>query len=107
MNDGLISERDLVMGVARASVSECKSETVISNAFTELAAAIRRMGRGRNNNDVAQDGGPDKGRVAPAASDAAPTSNLPHRMQIGRAHVELQSLMRISYAVFCLKKNKT
>src|SRR3546814_10062361 len=29
--------------------------------------------------------------------------------KIGRAHVELQSLMRISYAVFCLKKknNKT
>src|SRR3546814_9144809 len=25
--------------------------------------------------------------------------------QIGRAHSELQSLMRISYAVFCLKKN--
>src|SRR3546814_3459169 len=28
------------------------------------------------------------------------------RYQIGRAHVELQSLMRISYAVFCLKKKK-
>src|SRR3546814_7752248 len=27
--------------------------------------------------------------------------------QIGRAHVELQSLMRISYAVFCLKKKKS
>src|SRR3546814_3461304 len=27
-------------------------------------------------------------------------------MQIGRAHAELQSLMRISYAVFCLKKKK-
>src|SRR3546814_2061834 len=26
------------------------------------------------------------------------------RLEIGRAHVELQSLMRISYAVFCLKK---
>src|SRR3546814_5747783 len=26
------------------------------------------------------------------------------REQIGRPHVELQSLMRISYAVFCLKK---
>src|SRR3546814_3834069 len=25
------------------------------------------------------------------------------RLQIGRAHVELQSLMRTSYAVFCLK----
>src|SRR3546814_5692587 len=28
------------------------------------------------------------------------------RHEIGRAHVELQSLMRISYAVFCLKKKK-
>src|SRR3546814_2441881 len=27
--------------------------------------------------------------------------------EIGRAHAELQSLMRISYAVFCLKKQKT
>src|SRR3546814_4500154 len=27
-------------------------------------------------------------------------------VQIGRAHVELQSLMRISYAVFCLNKKK-
>src|SRR3546814_5120746 len=26
--------------------------------------------------------------------------------EIGRAHVELQSLMRISYAVFCLNKTK-
>src|SRR3546814_2274939 len=28
-------------------------------------------------------------------------------MEIGRAHAELQSLMRISYAVFCLKKKNT
>src|SRR3546814_8137450 len=28
-------------------------------------------------------------------------------VEIGRAHVELQSLMRLSYAVFCLKKKKT
>src|SRR3546814_9779412 len=28
-------------------------------------------------------------------------------LEIGRAHVELQSLMRISYAVFCLKKKNT
>src|SRR3546814_10236065 len=27
--------------------------------------------------------------------------------EIGRAHAELQSLMRISYAVFCLTKKKT
>src|SRR3546814_2846817 len=30
--------------------------------------------------------------------------HMSHRVEIGRAHVELQSLMRISYAVFCLKK---
>src|SRR3546814_3949205 len=29
------------------------------------------------------------------------------REEIGRAHVELQSLMRMSYAVFCLKKKQT
>src|SRR3546814_6815822 len=27
-------------------------------------------------------------------------------LEIGRAHAELQSLMRISYAVFCLKKKQ-
>src|SRR3546814_3967049 len=34
---------------------------------------------------------------------------LPHapESEIGRAHVELQSLMRISYAVFCLKKKNS
>src|SRR3546814_2070153 len=29
---------------------------------------------------------------------------IPSLKEIGRAHVELQSLIRISYAVFCLKK---
>src|SRR3546814_4691955 len=35
-----------------------------------------------------------------------PTMALAVSPEIGRAHVELQSLMRISYAVFCLKKKK-
>src|SRR3546814_4773816 len=39
-----------------------------------------------------------RGRDSPRPGD---------RGKIGRAHVELQSLMRISYAVFCLKKKKT
>src|SRR3546814_3175925 len=53
-----------------------------------------------------------------AAIHAAPTRmDIPHSQlrlseayqarsaqEIGRAHVELQSLMRSSYAVFCLKK---
>src|SRR3546814_9233326 len=31
-------------------------------------------------------------------------NGLDVKLEIGRAHSELQSLMRISYAVFCLKK---
>src|SRR3546814_1340371 len=37
---------------------------------------------------------------------AARAPSSPTRGEIGRAHVELQSLMRNSYAVFCLKKKK-
>src|SRR3546814_8323871 len=56
-------------------------------------------------------------RVA-AVGDGVEAEGLPGRQrwsvaargrvgeQIGRAHSELQSLMRISYAVFCLKKKK-
>src|SRR3546814_8040470 len=44
---------------------------------------------------------------APGDLDPADTTVLhAHDVEIGRAHVELQSLMRISYAVFCLKKKK-
>src|SRR3546814_7320329 len=39
------------------------------------------------------------GGTLPGADD------VQYGLEIGRAHVELQSLMRISYAVFCLKKN--
>src|SRR3546814_1033883 len=35
-----------------------------------------------------------------------PASSLLHALEIGRATSELQSIMRISYAVFCLKKKK-
>src|SRR3546814_8312287 len=35
-----------------------------------------------------------------------PATHQVAQQQIGRAHTELQSLMRISYAVFCLKKKK-
>src|SRR3546814_8317024 len=38
---------------------------------------------------------------------ASPASRRWRSGEIGRAHSELQSLMRISYAVFCLKKKKT
>src|SRR3546814_5606279 len=47
-------------------------------------------------------------RGADATDTLADARNLLLLLQlkIGRAHSELQSLMRISYAVFCLKKKK-
>src|SRR3546814_3434996 len=42
------------------------------------------------------------GGTAGDGADLAETAGVDQK--IGRAHVELQSLMRISYAVFCLKK---
>src|SRR3546814_9709070 len=45
-------------------------------------------------------------RFLPAtASQGVDIAQL-HELDLGRAHVELQSLMRNSYAVFCLKKTK-
>src|SRR3546814_5324360 len=40
------------------------------------------------------------------SADNIDTISIIEVRQIGRAHAELQSLMRISYAVFCLKKKK-
>src|SRR3546814_4450230 len=57
-----------------------------------------------------------RAELAPSGSHAINCENIwgsrgvkaerKRRCQIGRAHSELQSLMRISYAVFCLKKKK-
>src|SRR3546814_2271304 len=50
----------------------------------------------------------DDGTIVPTAAGGsvafAPEVAIPALMEVGRAHSELQSLMRISYAVFCLKK---
>src|SRR3546814_2217545 len=45
-------------------------------------------------------------RSRSAAGEGAGAPLETHDAEVGRAHVELQSLMRISYAVFCLKKKK-
>src|SRR3546814_6059043 len=58
-------------------------------------------------------GGPAAGAGAPAADDRAPRAvagqghqDRPHPLRSEEHTSELQSLMRISYAVFCLKKKK-
>src|SRR3546814_2812353 len=76
--------------------------------FRSLAAQQRRPV------EPDADGAPAHGRVVLVA--AAPVGQQlvaahiegaeNHRLEIGRDTSELQSLMRISYAVFCLKKKK-
>src|SRR3546814_10732140 len=46
------------------------------------------------------------GPALAAAEEAARIARIGYREEIGRHTSELQSLMRISYAVFCLKKKK-
>src|SRR3546814_5312398 len=48
-----------------------------------------------------------EGRWKVVGLDRVGTADCASVDEIGRAHAELQSLMRISYAVFCLKKKKS
>src|SRR3546814_6097979 len=49
-------------------------------------------------------GGISRDRFGASVRSVAESARQHQAAEIGRAHVELQSLMRISYAVFCLKK---
>src|SRR3546814_6990558 len=61
--------------------------------------AVRQTGRGRQSGF-----GNANASVRNKAARACASCRMTGVPQIGRAHVELQSLMRISYAVFCFKK---
>src|SRR3546814_8587796 len=52
----------------------------------------------------AEPGGPKTHRAAPGRRHDSSNDPIAAVGQDGRAHAELQSLMRISYAVYCLKK---
>src|SRR3546814_16656664 len=71
------------------------------------------LGLGRQKNGEAHRQAYGFGRVAIVALDAFETAMLADQLEIIKGHCrseehtsELQSLMRISYAVFCLKKKR-
>src|SRR3546814_9186315 len=74
----------------------------------EPAARPKRRHSSRRSGLAAVGGAKTTGRLLIASSRAATERDRAvgsaRHPEIGRAHVELQSLMRISYAVFCLKK---
>src|SRR3546814_10225725 len=86
--------------------------------YTTLFRSLPGAGRDARRDQAirpGQDRGRYHGAAGPAEGDAGAASRGRQRRsahakragrEIGRAHAELQSLMRISYAVFCLKKKK-
>src|SRR3546814_1823415 len=89
--------------------------------FRSAEAAVRRLGTRRAGGDDGDRRGRQRARTRPAPREArrdsrqlpdhlsaAPPYRLPSggRMRSEEHTSELQSLMRISYAVFCLKKKK-
>src|SRR3546814_9948860 len=86
---------------------------IFSDAFdgSMLASKARRASMRRNHAmlDVV-DGDPELTSITGARPVRAALSRrirgAHSPRKIGRAHSELQSLMRISYAIFCLKKKK-
>src|SRR3546814_5353986 len=77
-----------------SAAAEVAGQGVIDHALAGKIFVVAGHGEERH----------DEARRAEAALRAVAVD---HRLlQIGRAHSELQSLMRISYAVFCLKKKK-
>src|SRR3546814_6648792 len=70
------------------------------------AGKLRRPCRGALSQQGGGFGQGQPGILQEAAEPGISPRHSAGRQQIGRAHVELQSLMRSSYAVFCLKKKK-
>src|SRR3546814_6917907 len=77
---------------------------------TDRAAPIRRMGerhQSRRDRRRSPAAGPSSRPIErPGISDRAIEERLGRRQRSEEHTTELQSLMRISYAVFCLKKKK-
>src|SRR3546814_10322404 len=78
----------------------------------DIERALRYYGQGGQRGallqvlDPAEESLPYDGRVRFDGLEQEPSLLISRVEEIGRAHVSLQSLMRISYAVFRLKKKK-
>src|SRR3546814_4256265 len=98
----------LSLGVGRAGVTELRDITERVNAEAELSRVWRML---RDAVDNIPNGfaiyGEDQRLILCNAAYAALYDRTPDEMIRSEEHTsELQSLMRISYAVFCLKKKK-
>src|SRR3546814_5971284 len=70
------------------------AQTLLQSALEEEVAGLAEPGRGRS----------DRGRSQGQARGSVPDGSAFERARSEEHTSELQSLLRISYAVFCLKK---
>src|SRR3546814_6617094 len=83
---------DLQIGIGEPRVAQSVAERIFGLAVEITIGAVRHRIIGERRKLVGRG----------VEGDRQPPTGI----EIGRAHSELQSLMRISYAVFCLKKKK-
>src|SRR3546814_6522445 len=103
---GLLALLHFYLKVAVTSpAKENKRDVKQQGRHHDLLDASAKPGQAPDHGGHSRTAGPDKHNDCgndDAACDHISTSGL--HVQIGRAHAELQSLMRTSYAVFCLKQ---
>src|SRR3546814_2088519 len=94
------------MGSAASTAYKLGQETSSSASVGAGISGMARAAKGAASNRLKSASGlgaaAERGRQAAWAAGSTSTGSAAG--EIGRAHVELQSLMRISYAVFCLNK---
>src|SRR3546814_3367969 len=92
-----------------SSVAQPGDDGLLAASGADRDAAGLSVGTGRRDGGRPGGADPDRGDRQPAdgAGGGRTRPAHPGAQQIGRHTSELQSLMRISYAVFCLKKKKT
>src|SRR3546814_1660985 len=94
-HDALPIGRHRVLGAVAVQAPDGRR----AEALVTTAVVFKRLSQDELEDYLA--GGEWRGKAGGYAIQGAAAA-----FKIGRAHAELQSLMRISYAVFCLKKKK-
>src|SRR3546814_8331715 len=95
------------MGISDWSSDVCSSDLSRASEVREGQRVDKRLGTGDDATRTGEAGRPDSAPDRPAP-DREGAFGLPLPRDRSEEHTsELQSLMRISYAVFCLKKKQT
>src|SRR3546814_3970434 len=91
------------VSATRSEVGSVAFDDAVENAITDASCVSRKKAIGDRRASTMSNNGKTMNICTPSAASTTPT-NADSRSEEHTS--ELQSLMRISYAVFCLKKQK-